>query len=242
MTSRLILLTLAFAASACGGATVGIGPGIPDDAGGHPPDQGDGGTPPVGVDAGGPTSHDAASGPSCMKDVDCTGGQKCAWPTSEDTCDSLLPVSGTCVTPLDEPCGAEELVTGCGCGDHDVQWTTGCVGLPQGWAPVGLQHAGPCAGGGPGADAGPTMGDSGSTTSCETSADCAPGLQCGFGLHAGCGAVGQCLPMSDFPLCNCIGAPYCGCDGTDLDVSCCTTYVNQPVQHEGACGGEDGGF
>jgi len=103
-------------------------------------------------------------------------GQECAWPVTEDVCIAFNP-AGSCVTPLALACNAVEEVTGCGCNGQNVTWSSGCVGLPSGWAPIGLAHAGACE-----APVPPTPVDaSGPTpivTECQTGSDCGAGSVC----------------------------------------------------------------
>jgi hypothetical protein len=234
--------------SACGGQTVGIdpfGPSSPgtrssSDAGsGSDPTPGADGGPatPVTTDAGikVPTVADASTGVSCTTSADCSGGAQCAWPVTEDVCIAFNP-AGTCVMPHESPCQLEESETGCGCDGTDVQWTTGCVGLPTGWAPVGIAHYGSCA------DAGTDAGQ----TVCQSDGDCLspagmPALLCGFPVHGGCGATGTCVPeMSVTGDCNMVPMPACACDGTRVLIECGATFTTKPVAHRGACDGDGG--
>ena len=169
----LVFAVLSSAAAACGGQTVGInpeGPPASDDAGAdaaphptHPTGEPDSGVlPPISP----PSGVDASRGVSCTSSADCSGGQQCAWPVSEDICTAFNP-AGSCVTPVDLPCGAVQEITGCGCNGQNVTWSSGCSGLPSGWAPAGLAHAGACEGG-------PTP----ISPQCTTGSDCGAGEIC----------------------------------------------------------------
>ena len=172
----LVLAVLSCAAAACGGLTVGVDPErTATDAGPgpHPTGEPDSGSLPP---SSPPSSVDASTGVSCTTSAACSDGQECAWPVTEDVCIAFNP-AGSCVTPLALACNAVEEVTGCGCNGQNVTWSSGCVGLPSGWAPIGLAHAGACE-----APVPPTPVDaSGPTpivTECQTGSDCGAGSVC----------------------------------------------------------------
>jgi hypothetical protein len=262
MSSRIVFASFPFVAfaltSACGGATLsgGLyqdggssgddGGATHEDAGTHVPP----GTPTPGRD-GGTTLKDASTGVSCLTSSDCSTGEECAWPTSEDYCVAFNP-AGTCVKPVVEPCQVIIQETGCGCDGVNVTWTSGCSGLPMGYAPQGLLHAGACTDGGavpPVDDAGdpPPLDDGGTRdtdastgTPCASNNDCPVGQQCGYEKALMCSATAQCEPAEDFGLCNC-EMPACFCDGTTGGVPCCGTYSPKPLAPAGSCA-TDGGF
>jgi hypothetical protein len=146
------------------------------------------------------------------------------------------------VTDLAGACGAEQLVTGCDCGGHDVTWLTGCSGLPQGYAPTMLAHVGSCLDASPGeSDGGGPVPDASLPIGCSESKDCPTGEECGYEIELACSAAAQCLPYAAFGLCNSI-MPACSCTGQTIGISGCASAVGQPIQHIGACAGQEGGL
>jgi len=255
--SLALALAAAVVAPACGGVTLvplGNPEPIVDDAGTPVPDpSADGG-------------KDAAMGPSCLSTADCAVGETCAWVTSADWCTAFNP-AGTCVRPIVSGCQLIEEAIGCGCNRENVTWETGCVGLPHGYAPVGLAHAGPCEGV-PTIDAGPpfvidasepdaelpftpdaSTFDAGQPVTVDAAVSCTPGEQgpCGAGEECGypfgaCGLPARCLPAEEWGFCDSIESA-CTCAGTTIAVPGCARAASVPVAFApGSCGDSDGGF
>jgi len=238
---RLAVAVLLLPLAACGGATLSGGTSDPGHDAGAPPHP----TPGSGTGSG---------GSSCTTDNDCASGQECAWSTGENWCAADDTGQGTCVTLVDLGCQLEMLETGCDCSDNNVTWPGGCSGLPSGYAPQPLAHAGACEGPSPfvpdeaGApplpteDAGlPISVDAGEPpVPCSTTSDCTTGQFCGYPI-GDCGTAAQCLPYAEMGLCNSL-AIYCGCDGANVGLSGCAVAATVPVAHVGPCPGTDAGF
>jgi hypothetical protein len=88
------------------------------------------------VDAG-------VAGSSCTTDADCAAGGLCGFPTA-DACTA----TGTCFVAPQVVCNAAS--PGCACDGSEVNIL--CNGLPSGYAPAPLLHAGACTDSGPAAD------------------------------------------------------------------------------------------
>jgi hypothetical protein len=220
MTFRALALpVLSFLAFACGGRAASVGPLPPSpcdpgakacDAGAPQPDVA---TPP----------HDAGGG--CTSTAECTGGTECVFPV-----DLACSAQGVCLLPSNEPCGAESPMKGCGCDGSEVDWVTGCVGLPTGYAPAPIVHLGACS-------------DAGTGAACTTDSDCTqlqpdpPPFVCAFPIGGGCSAQGQCMPSG--PLCDPSTPVACACDGTTVAYGECTGYPDgyaaKPIAYTGAC-------
>jgi len=263
--SHLVRTSIALASllvtAACGGETLSGGsaegpPPVTDDAGpGRTTPQPDPGTPttpvvrdagaegldatpsspPVVVDAGAGAPIDAAMSAECMSDNDCAIGSVCLWPTSENICEAFNP-AGSC-TPLGPPCNMVTMVgVGCSCDGTTVTWQWGCNGVPNGYAPDGLAHAGPCA------DASaPTTPDASAPVSCTSSADCLVGEECGYPI-GDCSAIAACLPSQAFSK-NCNSATaLCGCNGMTVFSGCDAMAAIVPTSSYGLCPSTDAGF
>jgi hypothetical protein len=231
MSSRLavasLVATLAtLAAAACGGVTQS---GVTGDPPGH-----DAGMTPAPDSGGG-----GGSGP-CVKNDDCSEGEACAWTTSFDWCAADDTGQGTCVKLVNLGCQLETLATGCDCSGKNVTWASGCSGLPSGYAPEQLAHAGACASADAAAPPVPTTDAGSPPVACSTSGDCPTGQFCGY-LIGECGSAAQCLPNEEMGYCDSFGE-YCGCDGVNVGLSGCAQAATVPVARAGACFGTDGGF
>jgi hypothetical protein len=251
MTSRIVLLPfpfLAILAAACGGVVPsGIEGPAPDGGPVTQPPQGrDAGTPitpilPTPVDGGSPTPvPDATTGANCNTTADCSSGKVCAWALGPDWCAAFDGI-GTCVTLVDLPCGAEVREVGCACDGTDVMWNSGCSGLPSGYSPEPLAHAGACTGNPPPIDdAG--SDDAPASSGCSSNADCPSGEQCGFPV-GDCSGSAVCLPTQDFgALCNSIEIA-CSCAGTDVGLGCdAKASATTPIAFIGECSDSDGGL
>jgi hypothetical protein len=259
--ASLVLVTTAFAAlPACGGIALSAVEGTP------PAD--DAGTPPSSPTPT-PATPPSPGAASCSTSADCGAGESCAWSTGQDWCTALV-APGTCVRLVELGCNALTLEVGCGCGGVDVSWTGGCSGLPDGYAPEPLAHAGSCEQpGGPPVevDAGPPVTfdaappvtfdaglpitedaaappvtvDAGDPTPCSPDNECPAGEFCGYSDFGSCGAPPQCFPFGAMGLCASIRAA-CGCDGKTIGIPACGTATTQPVAYVGACVDADGGF
>jgi hypothetical protein len=226
MSSRLavasLLATLALAAAACGGATPtqsGVTGDPPrSDAGAPAPDSGSGG------------------GTACVTNSDCGAGEACAWTTSFDWCAADDTGQGTCVKLVSLGCQLETWATGCDCSGKNVTWPSGCSGLPSGYAPEQLAHAGVCTSAPPV----PTTDAAAPPVACSASLDCPTGQFCGYPIGE-CGSAAQCLPNEEMGLCDSFGE-YCGCNGTNVGLSGCAQAATVPVAHAGACPATDAGF
>jgi hypothetical protein len=228
--SRVSLgLALAASALACGGIASG---GLP----------GPSGTSDAGADASpgvdGSTPVEGGTGVACESDADCAAGEGCAVPASgADVCPPADPaILRQCVKLNDQACNLVMTETACACDGKNITWDSGCRGLPSGWVPEYVAHLGSCA------DAGvppppPPPGP------CRTDSDCPSTERCGFAVKEACAAEGQCLPMSDFPLCDIVCRASCACDGNavyDDSVCCGGAFASEPIAHPGVCFGDGG--
>jgi hypothetical protein len=206
---------------ACGGiANVGLGTGGGDDAG-LDTSTGNDARPPL----------EGGTRVLCTMDAQCGPGEACALPAqSAEVCPPGDPaIRPQCVKLSDEACNQVTIESACSCNGQTVMWTSGCTGLPMGWVPGYVKHLGPCAKDGA-ADSYPAR--------CLTDSDCKSDERCGFSVEAACAAVGECLPQSDFPMCEVLCGPSCACDGTSIldDAVCCGgQYASKPIQHRGEC-------
>ncbi len=246
-SSRTVLASflLTFAV-ACGGVTLAEVAQPPhEDAGAGSPAPGvdsgipgvDSGIPGVdsripGVDGGSP-GLDASTGSACLTDADCESNQVCAWPADVNFCSAFNP-AGTCVWKP-ECKKAGPLITACTCSGKTVTWES-CEVVPDGWAPVGIAHLGPCP------DATAPAGPS-----CMSDADCGAGEVCSWPISDDeCNSLvpppGTCLKLG--PLCNSMPhtATGCGCGGRDVTwVWGCgaegqpASYAPQGVAYAGPC-------
>jgi hypothetical protein len=158
----------------------------------------------------------------CAIDTDCPKGDLCGFLETQGCA-----AKGTCFPPP----GPTILpyAAGCACDGTEVNIAVS-TGLPSGYAPKPLLHAGACA------DAG---------GSCTTDADCGSGGICGFPIAA-CAAAGTCFKTPNpVPPCVPLFTTDCTCDGAtvSLGVQGClglpSGYAQVPLVHEGACA--DGG-
>ena len=223
---RLAVTALLLTLAACGGSTLSSGTTDP------------------GQDAGAPTpgSGTGSGGSVCTTDNDCASGQECAWSTKVDWCAADDTGQGTCVTLVNLGCQLETLETGCDCSGNNVTWSGGCSGLPSGYAPQQLAHAGACEGPSPivpddaGAPPLPGIDAGGPPVPCSATSDCSTGQFCGYPIGE-CGSAAQCLPFAETGLCDSIGS-----DGSNVELSGCAEAATVPVAHLGACPGTDAGF
>ncbi len=251
MRPSFFFLCASFPLAACGGiAPTGVtGPTPANDAGtpvgddATPPPSGPwldaaSPTPPVGKDAG--TFDSGSTGVPCTTDTDCKQGEECAWTVGPNWCTAFNP-DGVCVKLVDLGCGVETSASGCTCAGTTVMWSSGCSGLPTGYAPEPLAHGGACGTPTPVVDAGgPPEPDASASEGCLSSADCAPGQECGY-LVGDCDGPAQCLPTLDFGLmCNSVEIA-CSCNGTTTGLGCDAKASSTPVSYLGECGTGDGG-
>ncbi len=137
------------------------------------------------------------AGGTCRRDADCTGGGLCGFP-EVDACSAI----GSCFAATQVRCNAYS--PGCACDGSEVNAI--CNGLPNGYAPAPLLHAGVCldSGASDGGDGGRccpaswdlyscTYPDGGAGMACHNPAlGCASSLTCGQGCD---GVVsGRCGP------------------------------------------------
>jgi hypothetical protein len=171
------------------------------------------------------------TGAACTTSTDCGPHEVCGF---LDTV--ACQAQGQCF-PMGAQCN--HFNPGCACDDTLIN--VDCNGLPFGYTPKPLLHAGACVGA---ADGGTCSGsDAGSTgVACTTSANCAANEVCGFLESASCQAQGQCFPQG--VQCNCF-SPGCACDGTTtVNIACNGLpdgYALQPISHSGMCLAGDGG-
>lgn len=154
-----------------------------------------------------------AGGRACSSDADCGQGNMCGFLQSEG-----CSATGTCFPMPASTC--KGLEDGCACDGATIN--IACTGLPDGYVPRPLEHAGPCVH--------PTP-----RPSCASSKDCSAGLICGFPIAEGCAAQGACFTPG--PVCNGF-EPGCACDGQTIDIECVglpAGFATQPVEHVGTC-------
>jgi hypothetical protein len=243
--ASILALSLFGAAGGCGGSTFSTEPG--DDAGRGGADDGGSDGPHVcpaiacgdvycpngyRVDAHGCNTCQCApaDGGTCVTSAQCGAGYQCGFPNA-DACTAV----GACFPDPGVHC--ELYSPGCACDETTIN--VGCTGLPAGYSPAPLLHAGACAGPSQdaGLDAGPAK-DGGK--SCTSDADCGLGI-CGFPTADMCAAKGTCFPP---PGAVCAAySPGCACDGTTTNVICNglpSGYAPKPLRHAGMCGADGG--
>ncbi len=187
------------------------------------------------VDSGGvPDSGNDAAPPSCLTDSDCGSGEVCGYAES-----AACSAKGQCFpsTVGIDDCPVD--IGGCACDGTSVIATGCAAGLPQGYAPRPLVHAGSCST----TDGGyhEAGGSDAAGGSCVTSADCESGSTCGYLASQMCSAKGQCFtPEEGVESCWGPVYPACSCDGTDISWSTCnpflpTGYTPTPIAHKGSC-------
>lgn len=82
-----------------------------------------------------PVAEGGSDAGHCQRNGDCPAGGLCGYPVA-DKCSAV----GTCFPSPGVICNA--IVLGCACGGSEVN--TACNGLPSGYAPAPLLHAGVC--------------------------------------------------------------------------------------------------
>jgi hypothetical protein len=147
-----------------------------------------------------------------VSDADCGANRICGFP-EVDACGAR----GQCFPAPSSNC----LVYGAGCACDGTTINIACTGLPTGYNPKPLLHAGDCQ------DA---------AAPCKASADCGATGLCGFPTSAACAALGQCFPRPQ-GLCDAY-LPGCACDGTTINLICGGLpdgYAEKPVRNAGQC-------
>lgn len=144
-----------------------------------------------------PVADGGPAGSSCKSDADCASGSICGFATA-----AACAATGTCFVAQQVGCNAA--APGCACDGSEVNIV--CNGLPSGYAPAPLLHAGACVDSGPtgGGDGGAccpagwdlyscTYPDGGAGSACHNpQLGCASSLTCGQGCdHV---VTGRCGP------------------------------------------------